>query len=124
MVLFVLGTMLAAQGCGGGGSMTIPPVILSVSLSNKTVTIAQGTVALVPVTVQAPTESVTFAIIGLPGGITESYKESESNPSGLLTLTASTGVSPGTYMPTITVGSSGQTASLTFTLVVTSATKT
>jgi hypothetical protein len=37
---------------------------------------------------------------------------SESNPSGLLTLVANTTTVPGTYMPTITVGTLGQTASV------------
>ena len=54
----------------------------------------------------------------------EDYKESESNPSGLLTLVANSATKPGTYMPTITVGSSNQTASLAFMLVITSAAKT
>jgi len=73
----------------------------------------------IPVTIVAPTETATFSILGLPAGVSESYKESESNPSGLLTLTASSFTMPGTYTPTITVGSSGQTASLIFTLIVT-----
>ena len=51
----------------------------------------------------------------------ENYKESESNPSGLLTLIAITSTMPGTYMPVITVGSSGQTASVAFTLVISAA---
>src|SRR6202035_4721421 len=72
----------------------------------------------VPVVIVAPTETATFAISGLPAGVTDNYKESESNPSGLLTLVANSSTKPGTYMPTITVGSSGQTASVAFTLVI------
>jgi len=72
----------------------------------------------VPVIIVAPTETVTFAISGLPPGVSESYRESESNPSGQLTLTANASAPVGTYKPTITVGTSGQTASLVFTLVV------
>jgi hypothetical protein len=72
----------------------------------------------VPVTIVAPTETATFTISGLPAGVSESYKESESNPSGLLTLVANSSTKPGTYMPVITVGSSGQTASVAFTLVI------
>jgi hypothetical protein len=71
----------------------------------------------------APTETVTFSIASLPGGVTETYKESESNPSGLLTLVAIPSTMPGTYMPKITVGTSGQTASLVFTLVISAPTK-
>lgn len=95
-----------------------PPVTLSVSLSNPTITLSPGNSVSVPVVVVAPTETVTFAIDGLPAGVAESYKESESNPSGLLTLTAGASAKPGTYQPTIIVGSSGQTASFAFTLVV------
>jgi hypothetical protein len=72
----------------------------------------------VPVTIIAPTETATFSISGLPAGVTDTYKESESNPSGLLTLVAISTTVPGTYMPVITVGSSGQTASVVFTLVI------
>lgn len=98
-----------------------PPVTLSVSLSNPTVTLAAGKTVSVPVVVVAPTETVTFAINPLPSGVAYSYKESESNPSGLLTLQASPAVDPGTYQPTIVVGSSGRTASTVFKLVVTAA---
>jgi hypothetical protein len=104
-------------GCGGG-SFTPPPINLSVSIAT-TVTLAPNNAAIsVPVTIVAPTETATFTIAALPGGVSYSYKESESNPSGLLTLTANTMTAAGTYMPVITVGSSGQTASTTFTLVV------
>jgi len=113
----------AVAGCGGGGNSGVPPVLLSVSLSNNTVDLPQGGTVLTPVTIVAPTETASFAITGLPAGVTQSYKESESNPSGLLTLTASTAVAVGTYKPTITVGSSGQTASLVFSLVITAPVK-
>jgi hypothetical protein len=77
----------------------------------------------VPVTIVAPTETATFTITGLPGGMSFNYKESESNPSGLLTLMAIPSTMPGTYMPQITVGTLGQTASVLFTLVVTAPAK-
>lgn len=108
-----------ASGCGGSNSGSPPQIVLSVSLSNPTVTVVRGGApALVPVTIMAPTETVTFSISGLPAGVTQSYKESESNPSGLLTLAASSVTDTGTYMPKIVVGSSGQTASVVFTLIV------
>ena len=112
------GFATAILACGGG-QYTPPPVNLSVSLSNGTVTMSAGSSVSVPVVVMAPTETVTFTINSLPAGVTQSYKESESNPSGLLTLTASSLTKPGTYQPTIVVGASGQTASLVFTLVIT-----
>ncbi len=112
------GFIFALSGCGGG-SYTPPPINLSVSVNNTTVTVpANGTPVNVPVTIVAPTETASFTIAGLPAGVTYSYKESESNPSGLLTLIAIASTAPGTYMPTITVGSSGQTASVVFKLVI------
>jgi hypothetical protein len=112
------GLVFVLSGCGGG-SYTPPPINLSVSVNNATVTVlANETPVNVPVTIVAPSETATFNIAGLPAGVSESYRESESNPSGLLTLIANTSTKSGTYMPIITVGSSGQTASVVFTLVI------
>jgi hypothetical protein len=111
--------ILAVTGCGGKTNFSPPPIVLSVSVNDTTVVVApNGTAVNVPVTIVAPTETATFTMSGLPAGVSDSYKESESNPSGLLTLIANSTTKPGTYMPTITVGSSGQTASVTFTLVI------
>jgi hypothetical protein len=111
--------LLALIGCGSGTSFSPPPINLSVSVNNATVTVPpNGTAVNVPVTIVAPTETATFTIAGLPAGVSYNYKESESNPSGLLTLIANTTTVPGPYMPTITVGSSGQTASVVFTLLI------
>ncbi len=115
--------LIALSGCGGSRNYTPPPIVLTVSLGDSTITVAQGGTALEPVMIGAPTETASFTITGLPAGVAESYKESESNPSGLLTITASSQAVIGTYKPTITVGSSGQTTSLVFTLVVSAATK-
>jgi hypothetical protein len=113
------GFVLALTACGGGAPFSPPPIDLSVSLSNTTIVVPpDGMPVNVPVVIVAPTETATLTISGLPEGVGESYKESESNPSGLLTLVANSSTKPGTYMPTITVGSSGQTASLVFTLVI------
>jgi hypothetical protein len=117
--------LLITAGCGSHSGFTPQPIILSVSINNTTVQITSNAVPLgVPVTIMAPTETATFSMIGLPSGLSYSYKESESNPSGLLTLTAATTTVSGTYKPTITVGSSGQTASITFTMVVSAPAKT
>jgi hypothetical protein len=121
--LVTAGFVFALTGCGGG-SYTPPAINLSVSVNNATVTVpANGTLVKVPVTIVAPTETATFTIAALPAGVSYSYKESESNPSGLLTLSAIASTAPGTYMPTITVGSSGQTASVVFKLVISVAAK-
>jgi hypothetical protein len=116
LVLVLIGS---GGGCGGRTSFSPPPIVLSVSVNDTTVVVPpNGTAVNLPVTIVAPTETATFTISGLPAGVSDSYKESESNPSGLLTLIANSTTKPGTYMPTITVGSSGQTASVAFTLVV------
>jgi hypothetical protein len=113
------GFVLVLVSCGGGTSFTPPPINLSVSVNDTTVVVAPNGIPVnVPVVIVAPTETATFAISGLPAGVTDTYKESESNPSGLLTLMANSSTVPGTYMPVITVGSSGQTASVVFTLVI------
>jgi hypothetical protein len=113
------GFVLALSGCGSGAKFSPPPINLSVSLSNTTIVVPpNGMLVNVPVMVVAPTETVTLTIGGLPAGVAENYKESESNPSGLLTLSANSLTMPGTYLPTITIASSGQTASLVFTLVI------
>jgi len=110
---------LGAAGCGGSHAEMNAPVVLSVSVNVSPIVIAAGETVYVPVTVVAPTESVSFAIRGLPGGVSASYKESESNPSGQLTLAANSSTVAGTYSCTITVGSSGQIASTTVPLDVT-----
>jgi hypothetical protein len=111
--------LMSNGGCGGKTSFSPPPIVLSVSVNSTTVVVPpDGTAVHIPVTIVAPTETATFTISGLPAGVSDTYKESESNPSGLLTLIANSTTKPGTYMPTITVGSSGQTASVAFTLVI------
>lgn len=113
-----VGILINLSACGSSQN-TPPTVNLSVSLGNPTITLAAGSSINVPIVIVAPTETVTFTISNLPTGVTQNYKESESNPSGLLTLTASPSAQPGAYKPTIVVASSGQTASFTFTLVIT-----
>ncbi|HEY9126550.1 MAG TPA: hypothetical protein VIM62_05450 [Acidobacteriaceae bacterium] len=106
-------------GCGGSHGFTLPPIVLTVTVNENPIRIRQGETVYVPVMVMAPTETVTFSIVGLPGGVSSSYKESESNPSGQLTLIANSSVKPGSYPCTITVGSTQQTASTTVSLEVT-----
>jgi hypothetical protein len=111
--------VLVLTGCGARDAFSPPPIDLSVSLSNTTIVVPRGGMPVnVPVEIVAPTETAALTICCLPQGVSESYKESESNPSGILTLAANSSSVPGTYMPTITVGTSGQTASLVFTLII------
>jgi hypothetical protein len=98
-------------------------VPLLVSLNSTVVTVPQdGTPVRVVITIRSSSETALVSFIGLPGGVQEMYATTDTNPSGQLTFTATMGAVAGTYMPTIVVNSAGQTASLKFTMVVTSAT--
>jgi hypothetical protein len=109
----------ASLGCGGsgGGQLSLNPI--SVYLPVSTVTIVPGA-ALVSINIQinSPSETALVAVGGLPAGVAAKYAASDTNPSGILTLSANTSTMIGTYMPTITVMSSGQTVSTVFTLIV------
>ena len=112
----------AASGCGGGGVGPAPMVPISVSLIPSTVVLAPGgTPVYAKITINSTSETALVNLIGLPGGVAESYAATDTNPSGLLTFTASKSAVDGTYMPIVMVNSAGQTASLTFTLLVRSA---
>jgi hypothetical protein len=123
--LLAAAVLLTLTGCGGGKtSFSPPPINLSVSVNNATITVPPNDMAVyVQVVIVAPTETATLNIAGLPAGVSFIYRESESSPSGLLTLMATPSTMPGTYMPQITVGTLGQTASVLFTLVVTAPAK-
>ena len=120
----IVAALPAVTGCGGSHDFMNPPVVLSVTITTSPIQVTAGGPAVnVKVVIVAPTETASFAITGLPGGVQASYKESESNPSGLLTLTANSSTAPGSYRCTVTVGSSGQTASTVVTLIVSAAVK-
>jgi hypothetical protein len=110
----------ALAGCAmqvtGTGQMA-PPI--TVSLNSQTVVVPQdGTPVHVGITIQSTSETALVNLVGLPGGVQEMYAATDTNPSGLLTFTATRGAMAGTYMPTVVVNSAGQMASLKFTLVV------
>jgi hypothetical protein len=107
----------ALIGCGGG-TFAPQPFNLSVSVNATVYVPPNGTAVNIQVIIVAPTETATLTIAGLPAGVSYNYQESESNPSGLLTLIANSVTVPGAYMPKITVGALDQTASTVFTLVI------
>jgi hypothetical protein len=107
----------ACGGCGGAGAPFVAPI--SVSLSASTIVVPQnGVPAHVQITIKSTSETALVNFVGLPGGVEANYAASDTNPSGLLTFTAKSKVSAGTYMPIINVNSAGQSAMLTFTMVV------
>jgi len=98
----------------------ITQVPITVSLPISTVVVPQdGTQVIVPIDITSTSETALVAVSGLPSALQEKYAASDTNPSGSLAFTASAATPPGTYTPTVTVNSAGQTASTNFTLVVT-----
>jgi len=109
---------VALLGCSGGNHSFVPNPI-SVYLPVTTVEVTAGAAfATVPIEINSPSETALVAVTGLPSGIQVTYAASDTNPSGTLTFTANKTAIAGSYMPTITVTSSGQTASTGFTLIV------
>jgi hypothetical protein len=113
-----IGLAIAMAGCGGGGGSNPPPVTLAVTLGSANVVVPQdGTAATVQVTISGPSGTATVTVGGLPAGVTEQFAATAGGPSGTLTFTGSATALAGTYTPTVTVNSAGQTASTNFTLV-------
>src|ERR1700733_8760892 len=68
-------TCCALTGCAGG-AFSPQPIDLWVSVNNTTVVVPpNGTAVNIQVIIVAPTETVTFTISGLPGGVSESHRE-------------------------------------------------
>ncbi len=110
----------AVCGCGGNagaGMGAMNPI--SVSLVTPTVTVEQGGPAVsVVIKIDSPSETAVVQVGGLPAGLTVKYSASDTNPSGILTFMATADATKGTFMPTVTVLSAGQTAATAFTLKV------
>lgn len=97
----------------------IARVPITVSLPLSSVVVPQdGTQVIVPIDSPQPASPHWLQSAGLPSDLQEKYAASDTNPSGSLVFTASTATPAGTYAPTVTVKSAGQTASTNFTLVV------
>jgi len=100
----------------------IVPMPIMVSLPVSTVVVPQdGMQVVVPINITSTSETALVSVSGLPNGVQEKYAASDTNPSGSLAFTASAATPAGTYTPTVTVQSAGQTASTNFTLVVSAA---
>src|SRR5664279_2998132 len=112
--------LVTAVGCGGGGSGSqTQGTPITVALAIPTVVVPQdGTAIGVGITITSTSETALVSVSGLPAGLQEKYAASDTNPSGSLTFTGSTSAPAGTYTPSITVQSAGQSVSLQFKLVV------
>ena len=109
---------LVATGCGGGGgSMTVTPISVSLDVASLTVSQSGAPVA-VHIDIISTSETALVAVNGLPAGLQVKYSATDTNPSGTLAFTASAAAPTGTYKLTVTVNSAGQTASTSLTLVV------
>jgi len=115
------GLALCAAGCGGALGYTSNTLPISVMVP-ATVTVSRdGTPVIVQISIDSPSETALVAFVGLPGGVQEKYSASDTSPSGDLTFTGSAIASPGSYKVMVMVSSAGQTASTSFTLVVSAA---
>jgi hypothetical protein len=111
----------AIAGCGGGSGPS-PMVPVSVSLGSTKVVVSQdGKPTYVQIVIMSTSETALVSFSGIPGGVQTKYAATDTNPSGSLTFVATKSAAAGTYMPIITVNSAGQTATLTFTLIVAAA---
>jgi hypothetical protein len=118
-VLAAAGPLLAAAGCGRSGGMNLQ-VPITVSLGVSPVVVSQdGTPVPVQILIDSTSETAIVTLNDMPAGAQAKYAASDTNPSGTLTFTAGSATPTGTYMPTLTVNSAGQTVSTKFTLNIT-----
>jgi len=118
--VLALAAAMAITGCGGGsGGGMVPMQQISVSLSASTVVVPQGGMpAYLQINIKSTSETALVSFEALPAGVKVTYAASDTNPSGLLTFTATASASTGTTMPIIMVNSANQTAMVKFTLIV------
>jgi hypothetical protein len=113
------GAMLLC-GCGAAGNMGSQAPPISVSLANPMVVVPQsGAPTIVAIKIVSTSETALVSFVGLPGDVQVGYAASDTSPSGILKFIGGPAAPLGTYMPILTVKSAGQTASTTFTLIVT-----
>ena len=110
------------SACGGKTGYPSPATPITISLAVEQVVVSQnGSPTGVVVTIKSTSETAVVTAGGLPAGVRMTYAASDTNPSGLLTFTASGMSKVGLYMPILTVNSAGQIATLPFLLKVVSA---
>ena len=112
--------LLSVIGCGGGANSSRSqgtPITVSLAMS-PVVVLQDGSPTGVGINIGSTSETAQVSVSGLPAGLQQKYAASDTNASGLLTFNATSSSPAGTYTPTITVASAGQTITAQFKLVV------
>jgi hypothetical protein len=110
---------VSAIGCGGTASSMGQKLPISVSLGISRIVLPLGGKPIaVQINIVSTSETALVSVTGPPAGIQVKYAATDTNPSGTLTFSAGATAIAGTYPSTVTVYSAGQTASTSFTLVV------
>ena len=101
---------------GTGAGFTLAPSASSVSVTQG----SSGNDTIAVTDTGGFTGNVNLAASGLPSGVTAAFGTNPTAASSVVTLTASSTTTPGTYPVTISGTSGSLTASTTFSLMVTS----
>ncbi len=115
------GTYAAAPAVGQVIVVNAAIPSFTLSLSSTSVTVAPGGSGTNTITVKDAggfTGSVTFAVSGLPTGVTSTLSAASSTTGSTLTLKAASTTKAGTYTVTVKGTSGSLTASVTFSLVI------
>ncbi len=111
--------LILVAGCGSSSGSNSTPVPITVTLQPSPILLPQdGSIVQAQITVTSTSETAQVSFVNLPAGVQETYSASDTNPSGAIKFTASNVAMAGTYTPTLTVNSAGQTKSTSFTLII------
>ncbi len=113
-------SLIFATGCGSKISNgQHPDTPVTVSLQPTSVVVPQdGSAVQAQITIASTSETAQVNFTGLPAGVQVAYSAAATGPSGVITFSAANIASPGTYSPTVTVNSAGQSVSANFTMVL------
>jgi len=118
--VFAVGvSLLLAAGCGSSKTGSTLGNPITVTMQSTPVVLPQdGSTVQAQITIVSTSETALVSFSNLPALVQETYSATDTNPSGLITFTASSATPTGTYTPTVTVTSAGQNATTKFTLVI------
>ncbi|MDH3208184.1 MAG: hypothetical protein OEO79_16400 [Gemmatimonadota bacterium] len=125
--LLVLFTVMALYGCGGGDPTNPDPPTISISIDPSAGTTDPGGSLVVTGTATIGgsfSGTTTFAITGLPAGVTISVgtiQQSGNTFTAPITVSVGAAVAPGVYSGTVTASGSGVSDTAAYSLTVTTA---